>query len=238
VKDQFLANVSHDLRTPLNVIIGFAQLALEDTFGAPPAELRPILERIVASARQQLALVHDLLDVSRLELNGLQVKPAPIALDALLIDMELLATNLVGQKPVRVVVDRVSADAWIHADADRVRQVLTNLVGNAAKFTDEGTIAIRVDVRAADVRIDVADTGVGIAAADLEEIFEPFRQVDGGRARLGAGLGLAIARGLAARMDGTLTVTSTLGIGSTFSLTLPRAARPPSAVAARDAAAG
>jgi signal transduction histidine kinase len=223
IKDQFLANVSHDLRTPLNVIIGFAQLALEDTFGAPPAELRPIIERMLASARQQLALVQDLLDVSRLELNGLTVKVAPTALEPLLADMEFLATSLVGPKPVRVVVERAVADPWVVADPERVRQILTNLLGNAAKFTDHGTIAIRVAADADRIRIDVADTGIGIPAGELAEIFEPFRQVDDGRAALGAGLGLAIARRLTALMDGALTVTSTLHVGSTFSLALPRA---------------
>jgi signal transduction histidine kinase len=237
VKDQFLANVSHDLRTPLNVIIGFGQLALEDTFGAPSDELRQILERMLGSARQQLALVQDLLDVSRLELNGLQVKPVPMAVEPLVAEMELLATNLIGHRPVRIVVDRVAPDAWIHADPDRVRQVLTNLVANAAKFTDQGTVAIRVAVEADAVRIDVADTGIGIAAGDLDGIFEPFRQVDGGRAGLGAGLGLAIARRLAVLMQGTLAVASELGVGSTFSLTLPNAALPTHADVP-DAAAG
>ena len=223
VKDQFLANVSHDLRTPLNVIIGFAQLALEDTFGEPPAELRAIIERMLASARQQLTLVHDLLDVSRLELNGLHVKPVPMPLHPLLTDMEFLATNLVRHKPVRVVVELPRADVWVHADADRVRQILTNLLGNAAKFTDEGTIGLRVVGRPEQVRIDVVDSGIGIPAGELDAIFEPFRQVDDDRAVLGTGLGLAIAQRLTALMRGTLTVESTLGRGSTFSLMLPAA---------------
>ncbi|MBI3769730.1 MAG: GAF domain-containing protein [Deltaproteobacteria bacterium] len=221
LKDQFLANVSHDLRTPLNVIIGYAQLALEDTFGAPPTQLREILERMLSSARQQLVLVQDLLDVSRLELNGLAVKLAPMSLAPLFVDMEFLATSLVRHKPVRVVVDLPDQNVWVHADADRLRQILTNLLANAAKFTDEGTIGLGVVGEAEHVRIDVVDSGIGIPTDELESIFEPFRQVDGAR----AGLGLAIAHRLTQLMHGTLTVESTLGRGSRFSLTLP-AVRP------------
>ncbi len=226
VKDQFLANVSHDLRTPLNVIIGFAQLALEDTFGEPAPELRQILERMLASAHQQLALVQDLLDVSRLELRGLTVKPAPVALAPVFADMEFLATSLVRDKPVRVSVEMPPAELWVHADPDRLRQILTNLLGNAAKFTDAGTIGIRAATAGDRVRVDVVDSGIGIAADEIGAIFEPFRQVDGERARLGAGLGLAIAHRLATLMRGTLSVASRAGEGSTFTLELP-ALRPP-----------
>ena len=222
-KDQFLANVSHDLRTPLNIIIGYGQLAVEETFGTPPDALREILGRIVQSARQQLTLVQDLLDVSRLEFNALSVKAAPLAIATLFADLEFLAESLVRDKPVRVIVEPPSEELWAQADADRTRQILTNLLGNAAKFTDEGTISVRADATADGVRVRVADTGVGIPADQLDAIFEPFRQVEGERARLGTGLGLAIAHRLAALMQGALTVESTLGRGSTFTLTLPSA---------------
>jgi signal transduction histidine kinase len=221
LKDQFLANVSHDLRTPLNVIIGFAQLALEDTFGAPTPELREILERMLASARQQLTLVQDLLDVSRLELNGLSVKPTAVALRPLFADMEFLTTSLLRHKPVRFAVEAPAADTWVQADADRLRQVLTNLLANAAKFTDEGTIGLRAVAAREGIRIEVSDTGIGIAPEEVAAVFEPFRQVDSDRAVLGTGLGLAIAQRLAHLMAGTLTLESTLGRGSTFTLTLP-----------------
>lgn len=225
-KDQFLANVSHDLRTPLNVIIGFAQLALEDTFGEPTAELRQILGRMLASARQQLTLVQDLLDVSRLELNGLTVKPAAIPLAPLFNEMEFVVTTLVRHKPVRVVVEAPPPAVWVHADPDRLRQILTNLLSNAAKFTDEGKIVLRaVAVAGADtVRIDVVDSGIGIPTDQVAGIFEPFRQVEDERAALGTGLGLAIAQRLAGLMRATLDVESAFGRGSTFSVTLPTVA--------------
>ncbi len=231
-KDQFLANVSHDLRTPLSVIIGFAQLALEDTFGAPTAELRETLQRMLASAHQQLALVQDLLDASRLEINGLSVKPTPVPLGTIFGDMEVVATSLVRKKPVSVAVEAVSPDVWVQADPDRLRQILTNLLANSAKFTDEGTIALRADVRSDLVRIDVCDSGIGIPADQLEVIFEPFRQVEGERAQLGTGLGLAIARKLATLMGGTLTAAGNAGHGSTFSLVLPAAQVPARTAAA------
>jgi signal transduction histidine kinase len=226
LKDQFLANVSHDLRTPLNVIIGFAQLALEDTFGEPPPDLREILGRMLASARQQLTLVQDLLDVSRLELSGLTVKLAPVALAPLFADMEFLVTSLVRHKPVRVAIETPGRDVWVHADPDRMRQILTNLLANAAKFTDEGAITLRAVATDDAVRIDVVDSGIGIPPDHLTSIFEPFRQVEGDRAVLGTGLGLAIAQRLASLMHSSLTVESTLGRGSTFTLSVPPSAPP------------
>jgi signal transduction histidine kinase len=211
------------------VIIGFAQLALEDTFGEPPAELREILGRMQASARQQFTLVQDLLDVSRLELNGLTVKSMPTPLAPLFADMEFLATSLVRQKQVRVTVEVPPDDVWVHADPDRLRQILTNLLANAAKFTDGGTIALRAVATPERVRIDVTDSGIGIPESQLEAIFEPFRQVEGERAVLGTGLGLAISKRLATLMQGSLSVRSVLGQGSTFTIEL--AAAPPSAEA-------
>ncbi len=226
LKDQFLANVSHDLRTPLNVIIGYAQLALEDTFGGVAPELRDILERMLTSARQQLALVQDLLDLSRLELHGLTVKPTSVAVAPVFADMEFLVTSLVRDKPVRIAVDPVPLDLWVHADPNRLRQVLTNLLSNATKFTDVGTVGLRAVAEGDTVTIDVWDTGIGIPPAAQEAIFEPFRQVDGDRAALGTGLGLAIARRLSELMGGTLDVDSAPGRGSTFRLTLAAATGP------------
>ena len=226
LKDQFLANVSHDLRTPLNVIIGYAQLALEDAFGAPTPELRSTLERMHASARQQLVLVQDLLDLSRLELNGLTVQPTAVALAPVFEDMEFLATNLVREKPVRIAVEPVAPDVWVQADPNRLRQVLTNLLSNAAKFTDEGTVGLRAVAEREAVRIDVWDTGIGIAPGEQETIFEPFRQADSARAALGTGLGLAIVRRLTELMGGTIGLESSPGAGSVFSVCLPAIAAP------------
>ena len=236
LKDQFLANVSHDLRTPLNVIIGYAQLALEDAFGAPNDELRTILERMLASAGQQLTLVQDLLDLSRLELNGLTVKPTAVALGPVFEEMEFLATNLVREKPIRVVVDPAGSDVWVEADPNRLRQILTNLLSNAAKFTDEGMIGLRAVAASDTVCIEVSDTGIGVPADQYETIFEPFRQVEGERAALGTGLGLAIARRLTELMNGVIQLESTPGRGSVFRVSLA-AMRPPAGAEQHPAAA-
>ena len=221
LKDQFLANVSHDLRTPLNVIIGYSQLAQEGTFGALGREFDEILGRIVASAQEQLKLVEDLLDSSRIELNSLVVKPTAVPLTALFAELEFVVASLVRNRPVRAVVHALAPEVWVYADRDRLRQILINLLGNAAKFTDEGTIELRAERQGDQVRITVRDSGIGIAPADQEKIFEPFRQIEGTRSVLGVGLGLAIARRLALLMNGALGVESVLGAGSTFWVTLP-----------------
>jgi signal transduction histidine kinase len=149
------------------------------------------------------------------------VKPTAVALGPLFADMEFLTTSLVRHKPVRVAVEAPGEDTWVQADADRLRQVLTNLLANAAKFTDEGTIGLRAVAAGEGIRIEISDTGIGIAPEEAASVFEPFRQVDSDRAVLGTGLGLAIAQRLAHLMAGTLTLESTLGRGSTFTLTLP-----------------
>lgn len=222
LKDTFLASVSHDLRTPLNVIVGYAQLAREGVFGTPPAELDGILERIVLGAREQLALVEDLLDLSRIELDRLAVRPATVPLAPLFTELDFALARMVKDGAVRAVVREPGA-LGVHADPDRLRQICLNLLGNAAKFTHEGSVELDAVADGSVVRISVRDTGPGIAPDDLARIFEPFQQAAGPDARLGAGLGLAICRRLATLMHGTLDVESTVGRGSVFRLTLPLA---------------
>jgi signal transduction histidine kinase len=178
---------------------------------------------MVASARQQLALVEDLLDFSRIELNTLNVRPCDVPLAPLFAEMEFVLASMVRHKPVRAIVHPVAAGLGVHADRERLRQILTNLLGNAAKFTAAGAIELHAQANDAVVRIGVRDTGPGIAAEHLEAIFEPFRQVDSALSGLGAGLGLAISRQLSTLMGGALAVESTAGRGSTFWVTLPAA---------------
>jgi signal transduction histidine kinase len=228
LKDQFLANVSHDLRTPLSVIVGYGELAREGTFGEPPRELDEILGRMMESARQELALISDLLDLSRMELNSLAVKPAVVPLAPLFAELEFTLASMVRNRPVRPVIPVVPLDTCVWADRDRLRQILVNLLGNAAKFTESGTIELWAEGADDRIRIAVRDTGPGIAPEDQARIFEPFRQVEGAHAKLGVGLGLAIAQRLSQLMKGTLTVNSALGAGSTFWVTLPTpSASPP-----------
>ncbi len=226
LKDQFLANVSHDLRTPLNVIIGYAQLAQEGTFGPSPTEVGDVLGRIITSAHQQLTLVEDLLDFSRIELDSLTVRAADVPLAPLFAEMEFMLASMVRNRPIRGLVATVAPELAVHADRDRLRQILNNLLCNAAKFTASGTIELDAALVDGTVRIAIRDTGIGIAPEDHERIFETFRQVETASSALGAGLGLAIARRLSTLMGGALTVESALGAGATFCLTLPAATAP------------
>lgn len=220
-KDELLANASHDLRTPLNVILGYADLILEGAYGELPPAVRQVVERIVIRGQEQLHLVEDLLTVSRLTLGQLSVQIARVPLAPILSDMGHVAAELVQGRPVRVSVQAVEPGLCAHADAARLRQILGNLVGNAAKFTERGTIELRALAADGAVRIAVADTGPGIAPEDHERIFEPFLQVAPNGAAAGAGLGLSIAQRLARLMGGELTVESAVDSGATFWLTLP-----------------
>jgi signal transduction histidine kinase len=222
--DRVLANASHDLRTPLNVIIGYSQLALEGTFGMLTPDLRDTLERIITNGRNQLGLVEDLLTLSRLGLDQMVVNLSDVAIAPVLHDLETVATGLIQQRPIEVIVRDVDPRLHVRADPERLHQLLGNLVANAVKFTDRGQLEMWSSGNNGHVRIAVRDTGIGIAPENRDKIFEPlFRADETGVA--GAGLGLAIARRLASAMHGSLTVDSTPGEGSTFWLTLPAAAK-------------
>jgi signal transduction histidine kinase len=223
-KSAFLANVSHEFRTPLNAINGYSELMLEDAASGPTAALRPDLERIRDAGRHLLTLINDILDLSKIEAGRLDVAPRACAVGPL-IDAALATVRPL----VRAGVELRGAGPAVHTtalgDPDRVGQILVNLLSNAAKFTDRGSIEVRVASGGATVTIAVADTGIGIAPEQHELVFEEFRQVARapGRPRQGTGLGLAIARRLARLMGGDVTLVSRPGAGSTFTLVLPAA---------------
>lgn len=225
-KTQFLANVSHELRTPLDAMIGYLQLIQEETFGPVPRALAEPLDRVRRNTGMLTRLINDFLDLSRLEANKLAmnletVRLAPICAEA----VELVSGQVKG-KPIEVL-QSVPPDASAYADRDRVRQILANLLSNAIKFTERGKVEIRL--RAQDdgvVVIDVSDSGVGIPAEEQAIIFEPFRRGSQARTVGGVGIGLALSRQLAEAMGGTVGVSSRIGQGSTFSVTLPAAGGP------------
>ena len=230
-KSQFLSTMSHELRTPLNAIAGYAEL-LEMGIRGPLTEVqRDDIARIHRSSRVLMSLVNDVLNFARLEAGQVHVQPEAVRLDALLADLETLVIPQVRAKGLHYSHDACSESRVVRADPDRLKQILTNLLTNAVKFTDAGgrvTISCHdgAPVAPGMVRIAVCDTGRGIAAEQLERIFEPFVQVDRHLtldSQQGVGLGLAISRDLARLMGGELTVESTLGEGSTFALTLPLA---------------
>jgi signal transduction histidine kinase/chemotaxis methyl-accepting protein methylase/chemotaxis response regulator CheB len=226
-KDAFLATMSHELRTPLNAILGYAQL-LESTSLAPGG--RRDLERLQSAATSMLHLVNDILDLSKLEADALTIRERPFELKSVVDSVRQVARPLVQAKGLLFSSPPIPPTLQVPllGDADRLTQILVNLVSNAIKFTPEGTVRLAVEPvpprtdGAQTLRFTVSDTGVGIAPEHLETIFERFTQLDPGdrRAQQGTGLGLAIVRKLVNRMDGTLSVESVQGQGSTFSVTL------------------
>ena len=224
-KSEFLTNVSHEIRTPLNGIIGLGELALRD---AEHPQQRDYLEKIMNSGRTLLRLVNDLLDTAKLEAGKIDFEEQPFTLEALLADLADLRIHAETEKRLTVCFE-LAPDLPRRMLGDRLRlaQCLRNLLGNAIKFTPAGTVSLTLDAtgsgESACLRCQVSDSGIGIASEVLERLFSPFSQADASTTRLygGTGLGLFITRELARGMGGDLEVTSTLGNGSCFTLTIP-----------------
>ena len=227
-KAQFLTMMSHELRTPLNAIDGYAEL-LEMGLRGPitPAQAQD-LGRIRRSQRHLLALVNDVLNFARLEAGRVEWAITDVSVEETLQVVESLLRPQLEAKGIAYEREGCDDGLAVRADAEKLRQVLINLLGNAWKFTSAGgVVTISCDADDAAVRIRVRDTGRGIPADKLPTIFDPFVQVDrhlGGDSQQGVGLGLAISRDLARGMHGNLDATSTVGVGSEFVLTVPRAA--------------
>lgn len=220
-KSRHLADMSHELRTPLNAIIGYAELLGEEARDEGLDLLVPDLERIEIAARFLLRLVNGVLDLSKIEAGRLEVASERVAMRELVEEVATALRPVVEGNNNRLVVEAAAVDAL--GDAHRTRQILTNLIGNAAKFTQDGEIRVELQARDERVVVEVTDTGVGMDAQTLETLFEPYRQASASTASQfgGTGLGLSIARSLAELMQGSLGARSTLGEGSTFVLSLP-----------------
>jgi signal transduction histidine kinase len=222
-KNQFIANVSHELRTPLSIIVGYTDLLRDGEFGALSAEAHETLERIAQNGRSLVYLVADLLDLARIEAGRLEVRPSRVELAPLFTDMATLVKPWLSAKDVRFRCE-LSDGLGVTADRDRLEQILVNLLSNAAKFTERGEIVLRAHgTDDGAVIIEVCDTGIGIDAADLLTIFEPFGQGAGGKKVGGVGIGLSLSAALARAMSGVLTARSAPGRGSTFVVRLPAA---------------
>jgi signal transduction histidine kinase len=225
-KSAFLAVMSHELRTPLNAIGGYAQLLELGLHGPITAEQREALDRIVRSQRLLLRLVNDVLNLARIEAGRVDYQFADLAVsDVVTTVMPMIEPQLDAKQIAREV--QIAPGLMMRADREKAEQIILNLLTNAAKFTPVGgRVTISADRRREApnwVSLKVEDTGIGIAPEMQSRIFEPFVQVDTRHVRRaeGTGLGLTISRDLARGMGGDLTVESTPGVGSTFTLSLP-----------------
>lgn len=225
VKSQFLATMSHELRTPLNAISGYAELLELGIHGPLTEEQRGSLRRIQRSQKHLLSLINEVLSYARIEAGAVRYDFAEVGLAGALAGVESIMLPQVRARKIRLDVAAVDPTLMVRADAEKLSQILMNLLANAVKFTPQaGAISISVREHEDTVDIDVSDSGVGIPKDQQDQIFEPFVQV--GRklnsAGEGTGLGLAISRDYARGMGGELSVSSNVGEGSTFTLTLPR----------------
>ncbi|MEZ4451907.1 MAG: ATP-binding protein [Nannocystaceae bacterium] len=226
-KSHFLANMSHELRTPLNAILGYTELVQEDVEAEGLESISADLARIKEAGDHLLAIIGDILDLTKIESGTLEIITEPIVVEALLDEVVGLTAVDLGRADNRLVREQAPGLGVIVSDPMKVRQILVNLLGNAAKFTERGVVTLRA-VREDDrLRVEIEDTGIGMDEALLARIFEPFTQADPTSTRRygGVGLGLTICKRLCEQLAGDLEVRSTLGQGSIFRVTLP--VRPP-----------
>ncbi len=221
-KSRFLANMSHELRTPLNAVIGYTELVETDLSETDQAHHCDDLAKVGRAARHLLTIIDDVLDLSRVEAGSRSLKGERVAMREVLDDAVVLVQPAIDARRDRLTVE-VAADLRVFADREAFGRVLVHLLDNAAKFTADGSISVTACESDGMVDVVVRDTGVGIPEDARAMIFERFTQADDSTTRLhgGVGLGLAICRELVTRMGGTITVTSTVGQGSVFTVRLP-----------------
>ena len=227
-KSQFLANVSHELRTPLNAVIGYSEYLTEEAEKRGDEHFTTRLKRITTAGRHLLGLINDLLDVSKIEAGKVEVIIEEFELGPILAELQSTIQPMLDQNQDTLVLDYDGSNLGsMHSDVVKLRQVLLNVLSNACKFTQDGTIRLRArridGPEGACIAITVADTGIGMTPNALSRIFESFTQADASTTRKygGTGLGLAISRQLCRLLGGDITAESLLGQGSTFSIVLP-----------------
>ncbi len=225
LKSEFLANMSHELRTPLNSIIGFSRVILKGIDGPINDLQQQDLEAIHHSGQHLLDMINNILDLSKIEAGKMELNIEEIQLNDVIESVISTARGLVKEKPIKIITEIPETLPVVNADRTRVRQILLNLLQNAAKFTDEGSITVKFEpVQFRNViKISVSDTGIGIAEQDQEKLFERFSQVDSSLTRKvgGSGLGLSITKLLVEMQGGTIDMQSKVGEGSNFWFTIP-----------------
>jgi signal transduction histidine kinase len=222
LKSQFLARMSHELRTPLSAILGFSDLLLEGTSGELTPGQREDVQEIASAGRGLLDVLSDILDLSRIEAGRMRLETRPVRIGSLLGDVASALRPLALSKSLELRLAVVGGDPLVVADPLRIRQVVTNLVSNAVKFTHKGGVTVRLLTTSTEVEISVLDTGIGIPQEELDTVFDEFSQVGSvPRGFGGSGLGLSIARRLVLLHHGTIGVESEVGVGSRFWFRLP-----------------
>ncbi len=222
LKSEFLNTISHELRTPLTIILGNIEELTDENELPENDEVADIAQDIENAGLHLLTLINDLLDLSKIEAGKMKLMLKPVVLNEYISDVLDTVKRLAKEKMLRLIF-QPEFDAKVNGDPIRLKQVLLNLLNNAIKFTDEGSITIKTEIKAEKAVIRVADTGCGIHREDLQYVFESFRQVDGSdtRAAKGSGLGLAITKKLVELHGGTITVESEVGKGSCFTYSIP-----------------
>ncbi len=223
----FLANMSHELRTPLSVIIGYSEILCEEVEDLSQSDLIADLTKIQSAGHHLLTLIDHVLELSRIEAGAVDVFPETFSLATMVDEMGAAIAYLVEKNNNLFVKEMVCEDVQMYSDVTKVRQVLFNLLNNASKFTEHGTVTLTVDDRLRNgtqsVLFSVADTGIGLSEEQIDKIFDNFVQGEPSTAGEygGAGLGLAITKNLVDVLDGCLEVRSQVGVGTTFSVEIP-----------------
>jgi signal transduction histidine kinase len=222
-KSQFLANMSHELRTPLNSVLGYSELLIDGIYGELPEKARSVLERVQGNGKHLLGLINDVLDLSKIEAGQLNLTLDDYSMAAVVKAVVAITESLARAKGLALLTSIQDGLPMGRGDERRLTQVLLNLVGNAVKFTDKGSVEVAAIVANERFTVSVRDTGAGIAEADQSRVFEEFQQVDDANRQKkgGTGLGLAIAKRIMEMHGGTIVLESTLGVGSTFRMNLP-----------------
>jgi signal transduction histidine kinase len=222
-KSQFLANMSHELRTPLNAILGYTELLLDGLYGDLSEKAHGVLERVQTNGKHLLGLINDVLDLAKIEAGQLTLTVEDYSVGAVVQSVAAATEALAKSKGLQLTTEVASGLPMGRGDERRITQVLLNLVGNAIKFTEHGSVKVIATARNGAFRLAVRDTGPGIAEADQARIFEEFQQVDNSSTRKkgGTGLGLSISRKIVELHGGSISVESEIGQGSTFWVDLP-----------------
>ncbi len=225
LKSQFLANMSHEFRTPLNAILGYTHMLLQGVAGDLLPAVKRQLQRIDSNGRHLMTIINEILDITRIEAGKMPMQLSEFNLNELVPEVMTELDPVIARSKLTVAPKLCPELPMVYSDRQKVKQIIVNLLSNALKFTHEGSIQITVGYDPVDrnATVSVADTGIGISPEHHEKIFEDFRQVDDSPSRQygGTGLGLAICRRLATALGGRITVESTMGKGSTFTLTIP-----------------